>query len=81
MRKFEQEEGETPDSLKEKVDELFTDQLKNSVVCVTAKRMQKGRNDAAQGIVVVQFEVKQHKFECSRPEASSQALPLVWMMT
>ena len=60
LRNFEQEEEETPESLKEKVDELFSDQLETSVVCVSARRMQKGRG-TAQGIVVVQFEKKQHK--------------------
>ena len=61
LRNFEQEAGETPASLKKKVDELLTDQLEASAACVSAKRMQKGRNDAAKGIVVVQFEKKQHK--------------------
>lgn len=55
LRNLEQEEEETPDNLKKKVDELLNDQLETSVVCVSAKRMQKGRG-TAQGIVVVQFE-------------------------
>ncbi len=61
LRKFEQEEAETSESLKEKMDELLTGQLETSILCVSAKRMQKGRNGTAQGIVAVQFEKKQHK--------------------
>ena len=61
LRNFEQEEGETSDSLKEKVDELLSEKLAVSVKCTSAKRMQKGRNDAARGIVVVQFAEKRHK--------------------
>ena len=61
LRNFEQEEGETPDSLKEKVDTLLAGKLDTAITCVSAKRLQKGRSDAAQGIVIVQFEKKQHK--------------------
>ncbi len=61
LRNFEQEEGETSDSLKEKVDAMLAEKLETNVACVSAKRLQKGRSDAAQGIVIVQFEKKQHK--------------------
>ncbi|DBA75768.1 TPA: hypothetical protein ACH3X1_010179 [Trebouxia sp. C0004] len=61
LRNFEQEEDETPDSLKEKVDAMLAKKLETAVACVSAKRLQKGRSDAAQGIVIVQFEKKQHK--------------------
>ena len=61
LRSFEHEEGETPDRLKEKVDLMLSEQLSVSVNCVSATRMQKSRNDAAQGIVTVQFAEKQHK--------------------
>ena len=60
LRNLEQEEEEIPDILKEKVDELFLDQLETSVVCASAKCMQKGRGTAP-GILVVQFEKKQRK--------------------
>ncbi|DBA77161.1 TPA: hypothetical protein ACH3X1_009735 [Trebouxia sp. C0004] len=61
LRNFEQEEDETPDCLKEKVDAMLAEKLETAVACVSAKRLQKGRSDAAQGIVIVQFEKKQHK--------------------
>ncbi len=61
LRNFEQEEDETPDSLKEKVDAMLAEKLETTVACVSAKRLQKRRSDAAQGIVIVQFEKKQHK--------------------
>lgn len=61
LRNLEQEEGETPDSLKEKMDALLAEKLETAIACVGAKRLQKGRSDAAQGIVIVQFEKKQHK--------------------
>lgn len=61
LRNFEQEEGETPETLKLKVNATLSDQLKTTVTCMSAKRLQKGRSDAAQGIVIVQFEKKQHK--------------------
>ena len=63
LRNFEQEEEETSDSLQVKVDELLGGLLETSVVCVSAKRMQKARNGTAPGIVVVQFEKKQHKID------------------
>ena len=62
LRNFAHEEGETPESLKTQVDKLLDEQLSTNVVCSAAKRLQKGRNDTAQGIVVVQFKTKQHKF-------------------
>jgi len=61
LRNFGQEEDETPDCLKEKVDAMLSEKLETTVACVSAKRLQKGRSDAAQGIVIVQFEKKQHK--------------------
>lgn len=61
LRNLAHEEGETPDSLKAQVDKLLADELGTNIACAGAKRQQKGRNDTAQGIVVVQFEKKQHK--------------------
>ena len=61
LRNFAYEEGETAANLKEKVDMLFADKLDTAVACVDAKRMQKGRSGAAPGIVLVQFEKKEHK--------------------
>ena len=54
LRNLEQEEGETPDSVKEKVGALLAEKLDMAVACVSAKRLQKGRSNAAQGIVIVQ---------------------------
>ena len=61
LRISEQEEGETSDSLKEKVDAMLAEKLGTTVACVSAKCLQKRRSGAAQGTVIMQFEKKQHK--------------------
>ena len=61
LRNFAQEEGETPESLKDQVDKLLAEQLKTNIVCAGANCQQKSRNDTVPGIVVVQFERKQQK--------------------
>jgi len=65
LRNFEQEEDETPDTSKEKVDAMLAEKLETTVTCVSAKRLQMGRSDAAQGIVIVQFE-KKHGVQSQR---------------
>ena len=58
IRNSKQEKGKISDTLKEKVDAVLAKQLETTVACVSAKHLQKGRSNAAQGIVIVQFEKK-----------------------
>ncbi|DBA89058.1 TPA: hypothetical protein ACH3X2_000266 [Trebouxia sp. C0005] len=81
LRNFVREEDETPASLKEKVDAMLAEKLETTVACVSAKRLQKGRNDAAQGIVIVQFEKKQHKITVFKARGKLAGTTLAWMMT
>ena len=80
LRNFAQEEGETPESLKDQVDKLLAEQLNINVVCPGAKRQQKSRNDTAPGIVVVQFERKQQKIAVFKARGKL-ASTLAWMTT
>ena len=43
------------------MDALLSEQMQTSIVCVGAKRLQKSRQDAALGNVLVQFESKADK--------------------
>ena len=60
-RTLHMREGESLANLQKMVYTLFADKLNTVVPCVDAKRMQKSRSVTAPGIVLVQFEKKEHK--------------------
>ena len=75
LRRFEQADNETPETLKQQVDTLLSDTMGTSVACISAQRVKGRTSGTAPPLVVVQFETKHDKitvFKARRKLADSR---------
>ena len=75
LRRFEQADSETTESLKQQVDTLLSKTMGTSVVCVSAQRVKAMASGTAPSFVAVQFQSKQDKmtvFKARRKLADSR---------